>query len=313
MFIGKNIRKFREEMNITQGELAKQLNISYQAISKWENAQAIPDTVLLPKIANIFGVSIDELFYEHQENYANLADKLATIFENSKMKSDFLLADLAYERLFKNNEYSARDLMSYAYINWHYAWTCFHIAEDYFDKSMSLAVDDDIKTYRDALSWKICLKADMNQSDEMIIKLTTLCETDPDDILHRNALITAYVMANKIDEAESIIDNALSEGYNEWFLYQNKGDIQVKKGELSKALESFERAWAIDSETYCNTLYSIIDVYKRMDNVEKAIEYCNKWIFWYEQRGAIHEKKVPLDMIKELKLAHKKGDKSLLE
>ena len=59
--IGMQIAKLRKEKNITQEELAKNLDVSAQAVSKWENGGA-PDLELLPKIADYFGVSIDYLF-----------------------------------------------------------------------------------------------------------------------------------------------------------------------------------------------------------------------------------------------------------
>lgn len=59
--IGMQIAKLRKENNITQDELAKKLDVSAQAVSKWENGGA-PDLDLLPKIADYFGVSIDYLF-----------------------------------------------------------------------------------------------------------------------------------------------------------------------------------------------------------------------------------------------------------
>lgn len=59
--IGEKIKKLRKAQDITQEKLADYLNISYQAVSKWENGLALPDIALLPKLANFFGVSTDEL------------------------------------------------------------------------------------------------------------------------------------------------------------------------------------------------------------------------------------------------------------
>ena len=59
--IGAQIAKLRKENNITQEELAKNLDVSAQAVSKWENGGA-PDVEMLPRIADYFGVSIDCLF-----------------------------------------------------------------------------------------------------------------------------------------------------------------------------------------------------------------------------------------------------------
>ncbi len=58
---GQIIKNLRKKQDITQEKLAAYLNISYQAISKWENGTALPDITLIPQIANFFGVTSDEL------------------------------------------------------------------------------------------------------------------------------------------------------------------------------------------------------------------------------------------------------------
>lgn len=59
--IGENIKELRKAQDVTQEKLADYLNISYQAVSKWENGLALPDITLLPQLANFFGVTADEL------------------------------------------------------------------------------------------------------------------------------------------------------------------------------------------------------------------------------------------------------------
>ncbi|MCI5514111.1 MAG: helix-turn-helix domain-containing protein, partial [Clostridia bacterium] len=62
MNIGKTIKKLRRERNMTQERLATFLNISPQAVSRWENGLAMPELSLVPVIANLFGVTTDLLF-----------------------------------------------------------------------------------------------------------------------------------------------------------------------------------------------------------------------------------------------------------
>lgn len=60
--IGDIIAMLRKERNMTQEEVAASIGVSPQSISKWENSASMPDIMLLPVIADFFGVSIDELF-----------------------------------------------------------------------------------------------------------------------------------------------------------------------------------------------------------------------------------------------------------
>lgn len=62
MTIGEQIAKMRKNTNMTQETLAQQLGVTNQAVSKWESDQCCPDVTLLPKLADIFGVSMDTLF-----------------------------------------------------------------------------------------------------------------------------------------------------------------------------------------------------------------------------------------------------------
>lgn len=62
MSIGKNIKRLRQNKNITQEQLAQALHLSNQAVSKWEKETALPDISLLPLLADYFGITIDELF-----------------------------------------------------------------------------------------------------------------------------------------------------------------------------------------------------------------------------------------------------------
>ena len=61
LYINENLKKLRKEKGLTQEQLAARLNVSFQAVSKWECGESYPDIVMLPSIAQIFGVSVDEL------------------------------------------------------------------------------------------------------------------------------------------------------------------------------------------------------------------------------------------------------------
>lgn len=70
MNIGSNIKQLRQRMNLTQEQVANKLGVSYQAVSKWEVGANTPDIALLPDIANLFGVSIDSLFSDNIDEFA---------------------------------------------------------------------------------------------------------------------------------------------------------------------------------------------------------------------------------------------------
>lgn len=60
--LGLKISYYRKLYGLTQEELAEKVGVSTQAVSKWEQQISCPDIMLLPALANIFRVTIDELF-----------------------------------------------------------------------------------------------------------------------------------------------------------------------------------------------------------------------------------------------------------
>ena len=59
MSVGKRISELRKQHNMSQGQLANQLGVSRQAISKWENGQSSPDTANLITLSEIFDTNIE--------------------------------------------------------------------------------------------------------------------------------------------------------------------------------------------------------------------------------------------------------------
>lgn len=58
----------REKAGMTQNEAAKALGVSQSAVSFWESGKTQPRSAQLPKIAKLYGVTVDELLREDEEN-----------------------------------------------------------------------------------------------------------------------------------------------------------------------------------------------------------------------------------------------------
>ncbi|MBQ6863531.1 MAG: helix-turn-helix transcriptional regulator [Clostridia bacterium] len=58
---GEQIAALRKTKGITQNELGERIGVSFQAVSKWERGEALPDTAILPDLANILETTIDYL------------------------------------------------------------------------------------------------------------------------------------------------------------------------------------------------------------------------------------------------------------
>ena len=62
MTLGNTIGMYRRKLGLTQEGLAQKLAVTNQAVSKWETDQCCPDTMLLPKLADVLEISLDALF-----------------------------------------------------------------------------------------------------------------------------------------------------------------------------------------------------------------------------------------------------------
>lgn len=81
--LSEKLYKLRKNSGLSQEQLAEQLNVSRQAISKWEQGTAIPESEKLITISNYFGVSVDYLLKDDEEDKMKATDEV--IEETPKM------------------------------------------------------------------------------------------------------------------------------------------------------------------------------------------------------------------------------------
>lgn len=66
----RSIKVLRKNAGMTQEDLAQRLNVSYQAVGKWERGEAYPSAALLPALAEALHCSIDELYTQPEPESA---------------------------------------------------------------------------------------------------------------------------------------------------------------------------------------------------------------------------------------------------
>ncbi len=105
MNFGKKLKNLRLQKAVTQEQFAACLNISPQAVSKWENGLTLPDIQLLPEISVYFGVTIDELFeltdQRHLQRIENMLETQRTIEQ----------ADFTYAQNFLQTKLAQKESM----------------------------------------------------------------------------------------------------------------------------------------------------------------------------------------------------------
>ena len=87
MSIGERIAALRKERNLSQGQLADALEVSRQAVSKWENDQSSPDTIKLIRLAEVLDTEVEYLasgrkpVYEEPPIVLNMVKKVDKVVE----------------------------------------------------------------------------------------------------------------------------------------------------------------------------------------------------------------------------------------
>ena len=67
MTFGEKLSSLRRKAGLTQNEVAEALGVTPQAVSKWESDSSCPDIFTLPKLANLYGTTVDDLLSRESE------------------------------------------------------------------------------------------------------------------------------------------------------------------------------------------------------------------------------------------------------
>lgn len=167
--IGSNIKELRKRNNITQERLAECLGVTYQTVSKWENGTSLPSISLLPSIANIFNVSIDELYdidrHTRDEKIAAYKAEYNALCSKGDNQGRVELMRRALEEYPRNYEfmnYLARSLYRCYNINLHSTeiiMLCDRILEECKTDSIRFsALQTMARTYNDIGQYKTALQ-----------------------------------------------------------------------------------------------------------------------------------------------------------
>lgn len=202
MELGKKIKQLRFKAGLTQEQLAEKLRIGPQSVSKWENAVAMPDITTLPLLAEIFGVTIDDLFDITAEQRLNRIENRMDAEEELPQDvfweyEEFLKRQLDTKQLKKR----ATELIAYLY--WHRMNTEAKKAARYAKEAILRAPD------KKGCQW-ILSKAEnhavwdwnMSNHTKAINFYRELVEAHPDAALPYMYLLDNLIADRRADEAE---------------------------------------------------------------------------------------------------------------
>ena len=120
---GKKIKELRISAGLTQKELGAILNVSFQAVSKWERGMGLPDPALFPEIAKALGTDVNTLFYPDAPNkaqksaYKPINGKFIAILSVALAVVIALVVSLTVSTVNKNNRFSTLKTASIIFNN----------------------------------------------------------------------------------------------------------------------------------------------------------------------------------------------------
>ncbi len=313
--IGTNVKRLREENKITQEQLATALNISYQAVSKWETGATIPDTLLLPSIAEFFGITIDELFRPNMVAYRHKGHRLFAVYESHPSSENFYAAESEMLKVINSAApdsdlyFQAEDLRTLGNLyNYHMSY-CRDTAVKYYDKAIVMGKPMRKKLYACFEQQKIYFMSQIGRGQECVDNYTTLINSEPDNCENYICAILSLYCCEKYNDAEKLCEAALSMWDDNVMVYYLSGDVYRKLKMYDKAFKYWGKSLELNKikttqtneNGFMDAMYSIADCYMEIGDKGKAYSAWKRIAEHLDEMGFTVEKEYAVQMMEKNK------------
>ncbi len=317
MEIGKQIRDHRLRRGITQEQLAQQLGVTAQAVSKWEREAASPDIGLLPGLSAAFGIRIDELFDlsddTRMERIQNMLWDVRYLDEKEVEASRVFLLNKA-----RQEPENGKPHRLLADLENHLAQAHREQAAEYAREALRRepGLWEAQAELVDAWNGK-CWDGGYSNHDELIRFYEQFLTEHPEDWHGHLWLMDNLVDDYRLAEAEQVMAHleqihdshrvvryrgflAWHRGEREqahaiwqegaerypdqWTIPNTVGNYLVREGRYEEALAEFRRAWEISpSPRMVDPVESMAQVYERMGQPEQAVAVLEEELRCYRE------------------------------
>ncbi len=347
MELGIKIKQLRYKASLTQEQLAGRLSVSPQAVSKWENGAAMPDIGLLPELAEIFGVSIDELFdltaeqkLRRIQNRMDVRDELEPdVFREYEdfLKDRILCGDPEQALSVLAHLYHHR-MESYARKAAHYAREAILKAPEKKDCQWLLQKAEGSAPW----DWNVANHSRTIDFYKQVIEEDRIEPKTPlpyyyliDNLLadhrtreaadylkrlselpaHRPILIPVYEAAIALAEfdekkADAIMEKALLKYPDEKDLLFEAAQYYAGKCDYQKAIRYYEASWAADEAEkprFTDALEGIAAIYEILDEPGKAAETKERVLCALKEEWGFTEETAVSETEREIERLRKKA------
>lgn len=279
-----NLKRLRGAKDWTQEQVAAMLGVSPQAVSRWECATTMPDVSLLPKIAETYCVTIDDLFRENTAVYDNYAQRLLGVFEASHKPEDFVRADQEFRKLQKSGGCTLKDFRLWGILHQDMLHYCIQRAGELYGRVLEQGPEADPQTYWSTKRQMGFFLYEIGRNRENIEEFLPLVEQGSGDVNHWLCLLQAYSFEEDHRAAWDILQKAMEKFPENASLYIYGGDICRDMGRFEEAFAHWNRALELEPE-WLDAAWSMGFCYEQLGDYKKAYEVWCRIAEEMESRG----------------------------
>lgn len=290
-----NLRKLRLEKNLTQEQIAERLGVSAQSVSRWETSATLPDVMLLPEIARLYGVLVDDLFKPAVQGYQNNALRLLAVYERTGKPEDFLAAAQEFDKLIREGRASADDWRSYGVIHEYMVTYAIKKALSCYNHALDMSLSNDPAIFHRTQRQKIQLRCSIGQGTECIREQEEAVQHAPSNVQFRVDLAHALFLGGQPGKALQVCEEALLTFPQEGLLHVYAGDACRELKRYEKAFTHWEAAVAIDTK-FLDAMYSMAFCREELKQYDKAAVLWEDIARRLDERGLEIEAQWPREM-----------------
>lgn len=270
-----NLRRLRAEKKLTQEQAAGRLGVSAQSISRWECGTTMPDITLLPELARLYGVTVDDFFRQRPSAYDNYAQRLTAMFSESRNPDDFAAAVSEFEKIHHSGSATPNDLRMEGILHQYMAMHCILRAVSLFDASIEHThrLGDKITLWK-ARRQKAYFLARIGRGNETICEQLAIIETDAANPQEWILLVAAYLYNGDAQAAYDRFLQAVQHFPKEAMLFVFGGDACRELGRTEEAFIHWDQALKLDG--------TLRDEFSKANYYEELSLYSEAYALWSE-------------------------------
>ena len=286
----QNLRRFRLARHLTQEQAAENLGVSPQSVSRWERGTTWPDVAMLPKLARLYGVMIDDLYQEKSTVYANLASRLLSVYEASGKTEDFMAALEEFSRIPEQN-LTADDLRGWGVLYHYMMKQSASEAIAMLDRAMAHpGITEDV--FSSAAQQKIALMCDLGRGREEAARYDAELERNPTNALHWTLCTAAHYLAGEEERAMEVVREGIRRFPDKAALHVYAGCLCRDAKRYEDAFAHWERALELDPD-FLDARYSMGFCLEEMGQYGRARKLWHDWAEDLKRRGFEAEQTLP--------------------